>query len=158
MNVGFISTRLAGTDGVSLETAKMADVLRRHGHHIFYCAGELDGDVPGLLAPELHFKDPVAQALGKRAFGVSQPDPHLRADIAARARQLQQPLRRFLAQYAIEYVIIQNALAIPMQLPLAQALADVLQETQVPALAHNHDLYWERERFRHSQIEEFLEA
>ena len=26
-NIGFISTRLAGTDGVSLETAKWADVF-----------------------------------------------------------------------------------------------------------------------------------
>ncbi len=34
-----------------------------------------------------------------------------------------------------------------MQLPLAQALAEVLQETGLPGLAHNHDLYWERERF-----------
>lgn len=158
MNVGFISTRLAGTDGVSLETAKMADVLRRHGHHVFYCAGELDGDVPGLLAPELHFTDAAAQSLGRRAFGTTRPDPHLRADIAARARRLQEPVRQFQAQYAIDYLIVQNAFAIPMQLPLAQALADVLQETQVPALAHNHDLYWERERFRHNQIGDFLDT
>ena len=72
MNIGFISTRLAGTDGVSLETAKLAAVLRRMGHDIFYCAGELDGDVPGLLAPELHFTDETAVALGKRAFTPGQ--------------------------------------------------------------------------------------
>lgn len=60
MNIGIISTRLACTDGVSLETAKLATVLRRKGHQIFYCACELDGDVPDVLAPELHFTDPVA--------------------------------------------------------------------------------------------------
>ncbi len=43
VNIGFISTRLAGTDGVSLETAKMAAVLRKMGHQIFYCAGDLMG-------------------------------------------------------------------------------------------------------------------
>lgn len=158
MRIGFVATRLAGTDGVSLETAKLATVLRRQGHEIFYCAGELDGDVSGLLAPEMHFTDPVAQALGARAFGSHAPDPNLLPDIAARARELRGPLRDFLRRYRIDYVIVQNAFAIPMQLPLAQALADVLQETGLPGLAHNHDLYWERERFAANQIGAFLDT
>ena len=41
-NVGFISTRLAGTDGVSLETAKWADVFEKVGFSSYYFAGELD--------------------------------------------------------------------------------------------------------------------
>ena len=40
-NVGFISTRIAGTDGVSLETAKWADVLTKEGFSCFYFAGKL---------------------------------------------------------------------------------------------------------------------
>lgn len=158
MRIGFVATRLAGTDGVSLETTKLATVLRRQGHEIFYCAGELDGDVPGLLAPEIHFTDPAAQSLGARAFGSHEPDPDLLPDIAARAQELHGPLRDFLARYQIDYVIVQNAFAIPMQLPLAQALTEVLQETGLPGLAHNHDLYWERERFAANQIGAFLDT
>ena len=30
--IGFVATRLAGTDGVSLETFKLAHVLERMGH------------------------------------------------------------------------------------------------------------------------------
>ena len=41
MRIGFISTRLNGTDGVSLEVEKWAVVLRRLGHDVFYCAGEI---------------------------------------------------------------------------------------------------------------------
>ena len=41
-NVGFVSTRLAGTDGVSLETAKWADVFKKVGFSSYYFAGELD--------------------------------------------------------------------------------------------------------------------
>ena len=41
-HVGFISTRFAGTDGVSLETAKWADVFEQVGFSCFYFAGELD--------------------------------------------------------------------------------------------------------------------
>jgi len=32
-NIGFISTRIAGTDGVSLEIQKWADVLERNKYH-----------------------------------------------------------------------------------------------------------------------------
>lgn len=157
MNIGFISTRLAGTDGVSLETAKLAAVLRRMGHTVFYCAGELDGAVPGLEVPELHFEDADARMLHDRAFVARESAETLIPDIGRRAAQLKQPLARFLDDFQIDYVIVQNAFAIPMQLPLAQALTDLLAERDLPALAHNHDYYWERDRFQHSDIGAFLD-
>lgn len=158
MNVGFVSTRLAGIDGVSLEAAKLTAVLKKMGHECFYCAGELDGDVPGLLAPELHFNDPTAVALGERAFNKNVEAGNLFADIMARAARLKVPVYRFIRDYDIDYIVIQNAFAIPMQLPLAVALAQVLLETRLPALAHNHDFYWERERFLQNHIPEFLDT
>ena len=158
MRIGFISTRLAGTDGVSLETQKLATIVRRMGHEAFYCAGELDGDVPGMLIPEIHFRDPLAMMLGERAFSSAEPDLALNAAIAERAAELKLPLRQFLEEYQIDYVIAQNIFAIPMQLPLAQAMAELLQETGLPGLAHNHDLYWERERFQVNRLPEFLDT
>ncbi|MFQ5400265.1 MAG: glycosyltransferase [Anaerolineae bacterium] len=159
MNIGFVSTRLAGTDGVSLETAKMAAVLHLMGHQVFYCAGELDDNVPGLEAPELHFWDPVAVTLGDRTFVEQESEgKELIRDIERRARQLENPIRRFITDFQIEYLIVQNAFAIPMQLPLAQAITHVLQETGLPALAHNHDFYWERERFAATCIPDFLDT
>lgn len=158
MNVGIVSTRLAGTDGVSLEAAKVAAVLSRLGHRVFYCAGELDDQVKGLLAPELHFLDPVAVELGRRAFGRSGRDPALLPAIGRRAQELQRPLRRFLDDFRINFLIAENIFAIPMQLPLAQATAKLLESTQMPALAHNHDLYWERERFAVNGIGDFLDT
>ena len=87
MNVGFVSTRLGGTDGVSLETDQLAVVLKeRLQHDVFYCAGELGATVDGLEAPELHFNDPVAQALNERAFTRAGEGPALIADIATRAQ------------------------------------------------------------------------
>lgn len=157
MNVGFVSTRLAGTDGVSLETAKVAEVLRRQGHEIFYCAGELDGSVPGHLVPEIHFTDPVAVALGERAFGGRGEDDALLAAIGERAQALKEPLQQFLTTFDINYLIVENALAIPMQLPLGQALAELLEGSGLPALAHNHDFYWERERFTPNRLGTFLD-
>lgn len=158
MRVGIISTRLAGTDGVSLEVEKIALVLRRLGHEVFYCAGELEGDDLGMEIPEIHFRDPVAMGLGARAFSGDEPDPMLEEAIFARAVELQEPLGRFLDDYAIDYVITQNILSLPMQLPLAPALAGLLEQRRLPGLAHGHDFYWERERFLVNRIPGLLRA
>jgi len=159
LNIGFISTRLAGTDGVSLETAKWVTVLRRMGHKIYYCAGELEaGGPPGKCVPEMHFRDPRAKALGARAFGGSKPDPTLLDDIARLAEPLLAGMREFVDTFGIEALIIQNGLAIPMQLPLGLALAELITETGLPTIAHHHDFYWERERFRTNCIPEFLDT
>ena len=158
MNIGFISTRLAGTDGVSLETAKLAAVLRQMGNEIYYCAGELDAGEHRFLIPKLHFVDETAVALGDRAFNRGGTEnAELLEDIEEMARQLKGPIRQFLNDNEIEFLIIQNAFAIPMQLPLAQALTEILAKTGLPALSHNHDFYWERERFANNCIPEFLD-
>ncbi len=58
-NVGFISVRFAGTDGVSLETGKWAEVFESEGVKTFYFAGELDRPPErSYLVPEAHFTHP----------------------------------------------------------------------------------------------------
>ena len=157
MNIGVISTRLAGTDGVSLESAKLVEVAKRFGHDVFYCAGELDSDFTGLVDSRLHFEDPVAQQLHDRAFIEKETAVSLLPDIQKRAQDLKRPLHNFLNKFSIDFVIIQQAFAIPMQLPLGQALTEVLSESNLPCLAHNHDFYWERARFLNSHLTNFLD-
>lgn len=56
-NIGFVSTRFAGTDGVSLESSKWAELLKKGGHSCFWFAGVLDR-VPekSFLVPEAYFQ------------------------------------------------------------------------------------------------------
>ena len=42
LHIGFVSTRFAGTDGVTLEAGKWAGVFKACGHQIFWFAGMLD--------------------------------------------------------------------------------------------------------------------
>ncbi|MGI5917460.1 MAG: glycosyltransferase family 1 protein, partial [Anaerolineae bacterium] len=157
MNVGFISTRLAGTDGVSLETAKLATIIRRLGHRVFYCAGELDADAPpGLLIPEMHFAHREAKQIHDEAFSGSAP-ADLRPRIESMAARLYTAIHRFVEQYQIDVLVLQNALAIPMHIPLGGALSDYIAEMGVPAIAHHHDFYWERERFNLCAVHDVLE-
>jgi hypothetical protein len=71
-NIDFISTRIAGTDGVSLETEKWAEVLEEMGYVCFYFAGELDTPKErSMLSPKAHFRDP-------KGFNVIEMDDCLR--------------------------------------------------------------------------------
>ncbi len=159
MNVGFISTRLAGIDGVSLETAKWATVLQRMGHRVFYCAGELDAGGPqGTLIAELHFRDPEATAIRECAFGTTVPDETLTNHIASQAARLGEGLQAFIDEYEIDLIIPENVFAIPLQIPLAIALRDIIADAGIPTIAHHHDFYWERDRFIINRIPRILEG
>lgn len=158
MKIGVVSTRLAGTDGVSLETAKWVRVLERMGHSIVYCAGELDeGGPPGVLVSALHFQDAQAAALGERAFGTTEPDGSLCSDIERCAAPLIEALDGFVTHHGVELLIVQNALAIPMQLPLGHALARLIEQRGLPTICHHHDFYWERERFQEHRLGDWLD-
>jgi mannosylglucosylglycerate synthase len=157
MRIGFVSTRLAGVDGVSLETAKWVKVLERMGHACFYCAGELGPQgPPGMLVPELHFKHPVVREVQRMAFGDTEIVPKLDSEIRRKARGMAVSLRAFIGDFELDVLVVQNALAIPMNIPLGVALRDVIRETGIPTIAHHHDFYWERERFMVNRIPKFL--
>jgi len=160
LRVGFLSTRIAGTDGVSLEIAKLATICQRLGHAVCYCAGELDGSLAeagAMLVPEMHFTHPEARWIHDHSFGTVEAAPDLLERIAAMAARLRAAIGRFVDDFSVDVLFVQNAVAIPMHVPLGVAIADFCAETGIPALAHNHDLAWERERFRVTCVPEILE-
>ena len=56
-NIGFVSTRFAGIDGVSLEASKWAEVFEQRGHRCFWFAGKLDRNPEkSSLIHEAHFQ------------------------------------------------------------------------------------------------------
>ncbi len=157
MKIGFISTRLAGTDGVSLETRKWAQVARQLGHEVYYCAGQLDDDAPNpTRIPELHFRNSEAEAISEMVFGRLDPTTGLMRRLEDMSEHLVEHLRAWLAESGIDVMIVQNALAIPMHVPLGLALARVIEETRIPTIGHHHDFFWERQRFRLNCIPDLL--
>jgi len=157
MQIGMISTRFAGLDGVSLEAAKLAPVIREAGHEVSWFAGELgDNFSPGVQLPAAHFATEENLAIEARAFASNGPDEELADLIRRRAAELKPALIEFLSTVDVAYV--HNALSIPMQLPLAVAITEALAETQSRAVAHHHDFAWERPRFSRCRVPEILEG
>ena len=161
MRIGFISTRLMGTDGVSLEVEKWSRVLQRMGHQVFFCAGELGGYAgSGALVPELHFQHPLIFQINQRAFGEANPQAAsaIHDTIHTLANEIRPRLDHFIHTNQLDVIIVQNALAIPMNLPLGVCLAGLIGDSKIPTIAHHHDFYWERQRYQASLVPDILDS
>lgn len=147
MKVGFVGVRFAGLDGVSLESLKIAEVLSSVGHEVAWFAGEIGPEFTnGVEAPAARFDSPENLELQRQCFGVDQSSPGTTETIRDRAAVLHRALQDFVSDHSIDVFVPQNALSIPMQLPLGVALADMVADG-MPMVAHHHDFAWERERF-----------
>ena len=181
-HIGFISTRFAGTDGVSLETGKWATVLQRLGHQCFYFAGECDRPAErSLVVPEAFYRHPEIEAINLQAYSgswmVTKEARAAHPEIAAlykdffsiyirppamtrRVNELKEYFKKqlyeFAHRFALELLIIENAVTIPLNLPLGLALTEFIAETGFPTIAHHHDFHWERQRFHVNCVGDYL--
>ena len=156
-NVGFVSTRFAGTDGVSLETEKWATVFQREGFSCFYFAGELDRPPAcSYLAEEAHFTHPDIKYIYNNCFGVHKRERHITQKIMGIKRKLKDDLYKFIKKFSIELLVPENSLTIPLNIPLGLAITEVISETGIPTIAHHHDFFWERQQFLTNAVWEYL--
>ncbi len=157
-NIGFISTRFTGTDGVSLESAKWAKVFWEDRHVSYWYAGLLDRSADiSMCIPEAHFQHPDNAWIDRQLWGRKRRSPKLSRRINDLAEYLKLTLYEFVERFDLTVLVIENALTIPMHVPLGIAITEFLAETEMPAIAHHHDFYWERERFQNSATPDYLE-
>lgn len=156
-NIGFISTRFAGTDGVTLEASKWAQVLRQMGHRCFWFAGELNKDpARSMLVPEAFFQHGQNQWVNECILGRKGRTAVVTDMIHGLKTLLKVRLKEFIEKFSIDIIIAENALTIPMHVPMGLALTEMIAETQIPTIAHHHDFYWERTRFSVTAVGDYL--
>jgi glycosyltransferase involved in cell wall biosynthesis len=156
-NIGFVSTRFAGTDGVTLESSKWADVLESNGYRCYWFAGKLDRDEHKCFpVPEAYFQHERNMSINKRIIGQKRRNPQATSDIHQLRSLLKKHLHAFIKRFDIDLLVAENALSIPMHVPLGLALTETIAETQIPTIAHHHDFYWERIRFSCNAVSDYL--
>jgi len=180
--IGFISTRFAGTDGVSLETQKWATVLERLGNKCFYFAGQCDRPADqSQVVPEAFYRHPEIDKINQQAYSgswkVSEEARAAHPEIAGlrkdffsiyvrppqmthRVNELKEyfkeELYKFAHRFELEILVIENAVTIPINLPLGLAITEFIAETGFPTIAHHHDFHWERQRFQVNCVADYL--
>lgn len=183
-SLGFISTRFAGTDGVSLETAKWATVLERLGHRCFYFAGQCDRSADhSYVVPEAFYRHPEIDELNRMAYSGSwtvtkearRAHPEIESlhkdffsmyirppQMTRRVNELKEyfkaQLYEFARRFELEILVVENAVTIPLNIPLGLAITEFIAETGYPAIAHHHDFHWERQRFQVNCVNDYLAA
>ena len=97
LSFGFVSTRFAGTDGVSLETQKWVDVLKAKGCDIYYMAGELDTE-PEIshLVPKAYFQHEEILEVQRPLFSEKSRTRALTRKIHLLKEELRDEIQRFL--------------------------------------------------------------
>lgn len=157
-NIGFISTRFAGTDGVTLEAYKWARVLEGEGHRCFWYAGRLETPPESSqCVPEAFFGHPENLWINERIWGKTARSPLVTRRIRETSDYLKETLYDFLRRFDIRIMVLENVLAIPMHVPLGLALSELMSETHIPAVGHHHDFYWERTRFSVNAVNDYLD-
>jgi glycosyltransferase involved in cell wall biosynthesis len=157
--IGFVAPRLAGTDGVSLETRKWSAVLTQMGHECFYFAGESDWPADrSYVSPEAHLDHPLIRCLNVDLFDDYTRSSETSQLVQKLKEHLKEHLRQFLRAFQPDLLIAENALSLPMNVPLGLALTELIAETGLPTIGHHHDFVWERDRFAISSAGDYVEA
>ena len=171
---------------MSLEAAKWTAVLERLGVACFFFAGQLDRPPESSrLVAEAFYRHPDIAAINRTVFNGAfdeseetwNPDathwadirrrdffspyvrpPQLTRRIEALGAYLKDELYAFAAAFDLDLLIVENALAIPLNIPLGLALAGFIAETGMPVIAHHHDLPWERQRFAVNSVADYIAA
>jgi hypothetical protein len=67
-------------------------------------------------------------------------------------------LYEFAHRFALELLVLENVVTIPLNIPLGLALTEFIAETGFPTIAHHHDFHWERQRFHVNCVGDYLAA
>ena len=159
MHIGFVSTRLSGTDGVSLETNKWVDILQGLRHECFCFCGESDWPEERVhMVPEAHMSHPEILKIDQTLFEDKRRSGDTGRAIHKLKEHLKAGLYRFAERFDLNLLIVENALSLPMNVPLGIALAEFIGETSMHTIAHHHDFWWERTRYIKSQADDYLRS
>ncbi len=157
INIGFISFRFHGTDGVSLEASKWAEVLEEMGHKCYYFSGLSDRPADrSMVVEEAHFLDPENREYYFKFLSSTKRTKDETRWIHARREFFKEHLYSFINKFRISLIIPQNLLSFPQNIPLSIALTELIAETSIPTIAHHHDFTWERKPLLVNSIWDYI--
>ena len=154
VRIGFISFRVSGTDGVSLEAERWRTILLSMGHEVTFIAGELDRS--GTLLPSLHFTHPDVFRVHQTVVDNDVNYRKVEKEIFSLAGEIEGELRALFRQNRFDRLVVANVFSLPIHFPLAVALERVIHEYGIVTVARHHDFWWERKRYLKSHCFEFF--
>lgn len=143
--IGIFHYQVGGTDGVSLEIEKWKLILEGLGHTVHLIGGDL-GTAQGFLVEEMFHHLPESKRLNQNTFmRLSDFDaPEYREELNRMEKVIADRFREVIQENEINMILAENVWCVAANPAVAPALENIRQELELPAVAHNHDFYWER--------------
>jgi glycosyltransferase involved in cell wall biosynthesis len=111
-----------------------------------------------LVTKEARQAHPEVAALYKDFFSMYVRPPLMTRRVNELKEFFKEQLYVFAHRFELEILIIENAVTIPLNLPLGLAITEFIAETGYPTIAHHHDFHWERQRFQVNCVGDYLAA
>ncbi|HNW47393.1 MAG TPA: glycosyltransferase family 4 protein [Thermotogota bacterium] len=148
MKIGLMHFRSGFTDGVSLEMDKQKTVLEEMGHEVVFVCGELQSG-EGIEIPLLHLLEPRNERLSRNGFGSLEDftTEEYEEELNDLAYLIESQVTRVILEHQIEMLIVHNLFSLGLNLAAAKGLSRAIEKTEIRAMAHHHDFYWERAKF-----------
>ena len=134
------------TDGVSLEMNKWKKVLEEMGHTVHTCAGKF-GSNEDFLVEEMYHHRPESRLLNFNTFKALKDyktETIYRSELYRIAGIIEDKIQAIISKNKINLLIPQNVWSVAANPAVSIALTDIMRKNKIPALAHNHDFYFER--------------
>ena len=96
------------------------------------------------------------QRINERILGKKARSSEVSDAIQSLKTFLKVRIREFIQKFSIDLLGPQNALTIPMHVPLGMANTEIIAETQIPTIAHHHDFYREKTRFSVNAVGDYM--
>lgn len=98
------------------------------------------------MDPEMHFQHSDIAAIYAASFANRLRPGSVTRRIRALREHLKLAMAESVEDFDLELLIVENALSIPMNLPLGLAMTESVAATGLPTDAHHHDFFCERKR------------
>lgn len=159
MNIAVCHFRIGETDGVSLEMEKWKIELEKQGHKVIYIGGNPYEDTE--VIKELYYKNELNDKIVANAYiKLSDYDEDgLKEEITIAAKAIEDKVTEVIKRRNIDVIVPNNIWSLGWGLPAAVGIYNAVKNTGVRAVVHNHDFYWEREKYSNpttSYIKELL--
>ena len=160
MNIGIIIGRIGDVDGVSLETQKWIDVLKKMGHETFIISGQFAKNIAensnGTLVKMLSFFSPECEWEQRRAFFFPRQEDleELLENLEESSNVIAMHIFKWIVSNRIDIMISENASSLPCHLSMGMGIKKVVKNTGIRVICHDHDFQWERGKRYKSMFDE----
>ncbi len=144
LKIGLMHFRVGETDGVSLEMEKWKKVLEKMDHQVYFIAGDLNG-LDGFEIPSISMKNKRNEFIHKNAFEeLDITEEEFQTELLNYTEEI---LNEMMQLPKFDTIIVNNIMSLGYNLAAAMALTEYCKLTKTKLITHNHDFYWERERY-----------